>query len=542
MTEFANYYVEPDDSSFDDQPPAPPQRPLEPLPRAKWTILPFFLPLFICGFSWMSGGIPIITDMGFILLTSLCFIYLLFEVRSFTRRFGMGAFVLLGGTLVWYCHDYFSNWFGKSLIGNELGYSPETIAKGAFFTTLFVTSAFAGLLWIPAGRRVLNLVQKIPEPPSPILYFAIILITLFLGMIPYLFFTTGSLFTNLFYAMTAIRNGTGAAFTVGRSGNYNYNWGGYLAQLTQIGQTGGVLAAFYVIFVPRGSIFTKSISFFIWLFWSAIAFGGGSRGEFLFVVLPIALLLFIKYMNIAADYLKRFSPRAVIYASSFLLAVLFVVQIQGSFRGQGASQIELGEVSLFKNQGNAMFSEGLIVYQYFPDAFPFVEDNFLGERFLMPIPDVITRWGIGWIPRALWHGKPGATAASLWINATMSGGTAANEEGSDADVAGGTVTTSICGAAYMTYGWAGVVEMGLLFGWLCKFAERALWENLRRPLATMFCLGTCAYLIRSFRDLTPHDFYPLAIGVLTMSLVIWSLQPFTGRAPSAGYLPEVAPA
>jgi len=514
-------------------PSAAPAHPgLVPLKRPLWTVLPFILPVFFCGVSWLSGGISFITDTGFTIMVILCFTYVAFEVRSFARRFGIGSMILLGGTLVWYCHDYFSNWFGVNFAAGGARVSAATIAKGGYFTCLFVLSGLVGLM-LPAWKRVINLTLRIPEPPTNKAYFFAVLASFAIGLIPFLFFSAEPVYLNIYHAMTGMRSGSGAVFTAGRTGNLNYSWGGYLAQVEQVGWVGGILGAFYAIVVPGRAVIAKTISMLIWLFWTLIAFGDGARGGLVFMALPVALLLFVKYNAHAAKLLKRFSVKAVLTTAVFSFVMLIGIQIQGSFRGEGFKAAELEEVNVFQNQGNSMFSEGLLGYQSFPELFNFTDDTYPASTIIQPIPDVIYRWAIGWIPRVLWHGKPGINEAAQWYNKTLSGGTAVN-------TTGGTIAASTSAAAYMSYGFAGVIEMGLLFGWLCKLAEHMLWATLDRPLAMLFSLGFATYLIRSFRDLTPHDFYPLAIGVVVVSIGISLLRTFMGTPMTSAYLPEVA--
>jgi hypothetical protein len=271
------------------------------------------------------------------------------------------------------------------------------------------------------------------------------------------------------------------------------------------------------------------------LFWTAMSFGTGSRGEFLFNVLPVAGLIYIRYNTIAATYLRRFSVRAWIYAGAFMLITLYFVQVQGSYRSFGFQSSQLGNVQVFQNNGNAMFSEGLLGYQYFPTEFPFASDSFLGATFIRPIPDVIVRYSISWIPRVLWHNKPGISAVGQWYNTTVSGGSAANDESGD-NGAGGSACPSIAGLAYLGYGWPGVIEIGLLFGWLCMVAERCLYANLNKPFAMMFSMGLTTWLMRGFRDLTPHELYPILIGTIVGSICILVLRAFAGgTAPAAVY-------
>jgi hypothetical protein len=39
-------------------------------------------------------------------------------------------------------------------------------------------------------------------------------------------------------------------------------------------------------------------------------------------------------------------------------------------------------------------------------------------------------------------------------------------------------------------------------------------------MSFLFAMGFATYLFRAFRDLTPHDFYPLVIGTMLVSVLI----------------------
>jgi hypothetical protein len=500
---------------------------VRPLKRSKVLYMFLIVPCMWAGMSWMAGGVPFLTDLAFSTLLVMCALLVATEVVAFSRRFGLGGIVLFGGAMVWYIQDYYSNWFNVNFQTSFTGYSAAVVAKAAFGTTLFMFAAAMGLL-LPPWRKLTNLTLKIPEPASNKAYFVAIVVTFLVGIIPYVFFTRESIWISLWKGMTSMRTGNGPEFTTGRTGNYNYSWGGYLAQVEQIGTTGGVLAAFYVLMIP-GKGLSKWISILIWTFWAALSFGGGSRGEFLFSVLPVAVLIFLKYMVVAADRLKKFSTRAILYSAIFLFFTLFVVQIQGSFRNSGLENADVLGNNIFQNQGNAMFSSGLLGYQYFGASFPFARDSFPGATYIRAIPDVAFRFAIGWIPRVLWHDKPGIDATGQWYNRMISGGTAANTDENSGMVTGGTVTPSVAGGAFINYGFPGVLETGLLFGWFCKLAEEILWINLRRPLSVMFALGIAAWLFRCFRDLTPQDLYPLLIGIGFIVVVFKFLEMFLGR-------------
>ena len=129
------------------------------IPRSRMQWLPFLVPLGFCGMSWMGGGIRrSLTDIGFLLFTILCFMFLTMEFVRFPRRFGIGGLVLWGGTLCWFCQDYFVHWFNAPFSGGTLTMkengqlmSAVVVAKAAYLHVLFVMLMSVGLN-ITAGK------------------------------------------------------------------------------------------------------------------------------------------------------------------------------------------------------------------------------------------------------------------------------------------------------------------------------------------------------------------------------------------------------
>jgi hypothetical protein len=106
---------------------------VRPLKRSK--VLHFFLivPCMWAGISWLTGGVPFLTDLAFSTMLVICVILVATEVIAFSRRFGLGGIVLFGGAMVWYIHDYFSNWFNINFSTTFTGYTAVIVAKAAFF-------------------------------------------------------------------------------------------------------------------------------------------------------------------------------------------------------------------------------------------------------------------------------------------------------------------------------------------------------------------------------------------------------------------------
>ncbi len=482
-------------------------------------------PLIVSGASWASGGTPFMTDVAMVLLTIICVLAILRELFAFSSRYGIGGLVLYGGTLVWFCHDYLFTWFGRDFLAQSTRITPEAVSKASFCTILFVLSATLGLN-LRKGWGVCRLITSVPEPASPGILFVLALILFCIGISPYFIWTTEPFYIAIAKSMTGMRTSESALWTVGRTGNLNYNWGGYVVHILQMGWMAAIIASLILIYIPA-SILEKLACAGMWLFWILVTFGSGARSYVLIVVFPGVFFIFVKYHLKAAGLLRKLSLRAYLYTGVALLITLALVQFQGTFRTTEGEYRDWRQIDLAKVQGNHMFSEGLLAYQLVPDEIPHPGITFWGSSVLMPIPDMILRHSIAWIPRALWHDKPGIADFNQFYNKTISGGTANN-------TIGATICTSIVGGAYIYYGVPAVVQTGLVFGWLCWVVETAFRMSLRKPMAMLFSASLATWLFRGFRDLAPHDLHPLLIGMIGASVLLF---PF--RLPKQEPLPDL---
>jgi len=427
----------------------------------------------------------------------------------FPHRTGVGALMLYGGVVVWFCMDYLTNWFN---IDFSLAPLPAvTIAKAATLHCLFVMMMSAGLL-LPYGRWLEGRILKLPETRSSGYYFFLVILFFVLGILPYFLFTEER-FPDVFIKSFTQMRGTSDAvhWTVGRTGNVNYNWGAYVAQWIEAGYLGGLFASFYAVLVAR-NIWGKIVAWLIWAFWMGMAFGTGTRGEVVFMGLPVIALLYMKYQVQAAALLRKFSVRAYLLSGFLLLVVLGVVQFQGTFRNIRHEERSASDVVLFKVAGNTMFSEGLLAYNLIPEVRPFFYDRFPGEAIIRPLPDFAFMLIIHPIPRALWTSKP-VDPLSEWYNAAYTG----RGEGRE----GTTISHGLVGSWYFKYGLAGIIEGGLLMGLLYAIAERALQKANGRPMVIMMSLGLLTWLFRCFRDVTFPELWALLLGFGVLALLVW---------------------
>jgi len=492
------------------------------LKRSMYMPAPLFLPVMLAAASWLMNGQPWLTDLAFVILTGICILYVAIELYKFPQRFGIGGLVLFGGTLIWFSHDYFSHWLGHSHFNENAQYTAEVIAKAVFCHTMFVMMMAFGLL-IPFHRLFTKPIHAIPEPNSPNFYFWMILGLFAVGLSPYILFTRGNPIDSIIADMFAGRAGGGARWTVGRTGNVNYSWGAYAAILLQLGQIGGQLAVFYALLVAR-TPGKKIVSWAIWFFWFGLAFGSGSRGQVVYMALPAVALLYLKYQSIAAMYMRRISKRAYIYAGVAVILVLFVVQFQGYFRTLGftSEHADVSRVSLTQLRGSSMFSEGVLGYALIPEFEDFYYNRIPGETLIRPIPQTAYWFAVGPVPRALWKTKP-IDPVWEWYNLAFTQG----RHG----ISGTTISQGLVGYWYFRYGIAGIIQGGLLIGWLMSVAEKSLQTSEGKPIRILISLAIATWLFRIFRGVNFNSLYPIIIGGIALYIMIKVINSMLGGQP-----------
>jgi hypothetical protein len=495
---------------------AVPQQDLIFVPRSKWQWVPFILPIMLTGLSWMQGGEPELTDLGFLIFTILCGIYLISEFMNFPRRFGIGGLILWGGVLCWFCQDYFTQWFHRDFATSPM--APIVIAKAAFLHVTFVTLMSIGL-GIDKGLWAEKILLIVPDPGDDRFYLSVMLALAAFGISPYFLFNAPDQpwYSCMFHSMFSGWVGP-PHFDVYRTGNLNYSWGAYVAQIMQVGEVSGIVSIVYTILIARG-ILQRLLGITIWSFYALVAFETGRRGNIAFTVLPPIALLFIKYQARAAAMFKTFSLKAFLVCGLLTVGMQFVIQFQGTFRDSGFSTADLSRLNLVENQGNTMFSEGLLGYALIPDIHPFVYSDFPGEGFFVAIPKTVFDLFIGIIPRALWHDKP-VDSLWEWYNTVYAG---TGREGT-------TISKGLVGSWYFKYGVGGLIEGGILMGWLMGLSERALQHSEGKPIHILFALAFATWIFRTYRDFIFIDLYGLILGAICLYFMIPMMRPLLGGA------------
>jgi hypothetical protein len=65
------------------------------------------------------------------------------------------------------------------------------------------------------------------------------------------------------------------------------------------------------------------------------------------------------------------------------------------------------------------------------------------------------------------------------------------------------------------------VEGGMLFGWMLAVSERALRSSQGRPLGLLMSLAFAVWVFRCFRGLNYNTLYPIVVGAILLSMVIY---------------------
>ena len=471
----------------------------------------FALPVAVSALSYLGGGVAPISDLAFLILVVLCATLLGIELVKFGSRQGLGAILIYGGILVWFCHDYASNWFNHDYTQFNSTFPDVTafiVSRALFYHCLFIDLMVLAFRF-PVFRFVDRLVVIVPEPADTRLYLALVVALLLFGWTAFIA-TADPLPVSLVKACLWFVPGVGSPiFTTGRTGNMNYNWGGYLAQVLQVGQIGGILASFYALLVARSTA-GRVFGWAVWLFWFSYSFTSYRRGDIAFMALPIMTLVFLKY-HAQPPTARRTRSLVWLVATGIMVAgTWLLVQEQTAVRWGNAP------LQVFRASGNTMFSEGLNAWVIIPDQIDHPYDKVFGEGIIRPLPETAWAFVTGPIPRALWRTKP-IEQFALWYSAMISKDKRGLTSGG---VIGTTVSGGAVGSWYFRYGPAGVVEGGLLYGWMMGVAERALRRAQGQPIKVLFSLMFATFMFRCFRDLWWHNLDPIMIAAAVMYVLV----------------------
>lgn len=476
--------------------------------RSRSEFAVFVIPVVLSALSWAGGGIPWLTDASFVALTLLCGLALLREVADFSTRKSAARIVLHCGVLIWFSHDYFVNWFNLDFSAST-AYSAHLIARVATMHALFVTVMIAGA-GSRYGKSLGERVRQLPEPRDRSMYAGLVLALFLVGLVPYVFFVRDPFVDTIYDSMTGFY-ARGARFTVGRTGNLNYEWSAYVFELIKVGHFGGMFGAFYAIVLAR-STGHRLLGWGVWAFWALMSFGSGTRGQLVAMTMPVIVLLFLRHHTVAARYAGEMRRRIPLTVGVMACLVFASVQIQGQLRATGLTAESFESVEIERLRGNHMLSEGLAGWSEVPDRRPPFFDQVPGQGAVMAVPYLVFRFVIHPIPRALWRDKP-VDEVWAWHNQITVG---------TVGVSGTTVSTGLVGWWFFRFGLFGMLEGAFVMGLLFAITDSALQTALhaKHPFALVISLGVLAWLFRCFRDIAIAELWGVLVAAVFVGVVV----------------------
>jgi hypothetical protein len=494
----------------------------EPKARSRYQWCLLLLPV-CCGLLGFFVDSPAMTDLGFFFLTILCAAFLISELINFGERFGVGGIVLFGGVLIWFCYDYMTRWFLLWTKSWDLPIDRSTVARSAMCHMIYVCAMTFGLQ-MTSGKWFNRLLLKLPDLPDPRDYFWIVVLTQVIGFAPFFIWTSEPFYLAIYHQFFAGRTGGGAAWTVGRTGNVNYNYGAYVAQILQIGGAGAILATFCIALIRQSTV-RNVLCFFFWVMWLTMGFGSGTRGEIVYYVLPLVVFLFLRFHGNVGSVMKHTAIKAYGAVVALIFFAIVAVQVQIHYRNFGFGDINLSDVDVVHLEGNTMFSEGLMGFSYIPARHDFFYSTFPGETLILPIPNFLFWAAIAPMPRAFWTNKP-IDPSWRWYNDVFSGGSG----DAGGKIEGTTIAQGIVGYWYFRFGVIGVIEGGLFMGWLMGRAERSMLNHAGKPIVVFAAMGILIWIFRAFRDIGLQDLTQVLVGLAGVCLCILAIRPFVGSA------------
>lgn len=413
------------------------------------------------------------------------------ELWSIRRASWMiGRTTLVAGVFYWFVlgavwlavlHPPFQN-FSPFYPGFGATIPLGVVVDALLAVNLFLAAAMFGWRMIVSPRKFLRRLSDRTDPRDPrtLEYFALALAILAWLPILYAYQLNFGLFSQELLKMRAGDGLTQMALV------------GPLQHTYLLGVFAGALATVRIFY---GMAFSRLLFLLtLALVFPLVFFGGGSRFNLAYLILPAFLLLAAPVVH-SVDRKRRKT-----LAIAMAIIVLLVFGLQASIRNTGvggsAESLTVSEVVTAGSGGSDHFGALVI-------AIDFVHRR--GEFFMEPAwPYFLTHL----IPSTFWSGKPYPKSWTEY-NSEVTQGQPFN------------VTPSVIGQYYMNWGFPGVIYIGLFFGAFARFCDD--WF-LRLDIKTQFSSATLAgialtFLFLSFRYFSPIYFVYPFFGYLSYRLI-----------------------
>jgi oligosaccharide repeat unit polymerase len=424
--------------------------------------------------------------LGLLLLAAL-----VADVRTDLRRLVSGRGVVLVGIASWYlleaikCPEELRTYDQAAY---NTGLLAVVLALAAFLAGYHYTR---GCAFFPAlGRQVAFFEDRARLRK-------IVLIGAAIGFAPVVY-NVGLELSQMFQGMFGMRQSWGGLLARQRYGDARAAF--LMLEMFVIG-----VAPFAAILTfERGSPLYQRAIFALITAWPVLrSFGSGTRSALIQAVGPVVAVL---YWKARPAVQKRLIIGGLLCAPLFygLMAAMVISRGEGEFSWEARQKADY--------VGNEMFRELLFITTRVPGDV----DYQYGYSYYVQL--------VNPIPRFLWPNKPTLDAGILM--AILNGEVNADGE------AYLTRSPGLIGEMFLNFGWAGVVLLSLLGGWLVKGWDRTRDEWGHSLVVLIFYTAGLATLFIMGRSFTMNMFY----GLMSFALLAWVMRQFSaapaGEAPT----------
>jgi len=347
--------------------------------------------------------------------------------------------------------------------------------KTGLIISLYCISFFIGNFLFELKKR-----NKQTKKETTKLYFSKRLIALFvtLGISPFFFYGSGDLVSNFLSNLLA-RNSGYVAFSSGGLGNENP----LMILFIQILPATTVILGIVVINL-RG--YKRLITSLIMLTMMLLFITLGGRGGVVFVSLSI--IFYYLYQNES-----NYFPIKKILSLFFVIILVLSYQINSREFNQNDSRSAL--------DGSSLNRELAFISEHYDEKIRFTDSDNLFESVIYPIPETLILLITNPIPRIFWKNKPFDESFGDYNMLRL---------GTNGYSTGSNITPTIPGRYYLKYGLIGVLEIGLLIGFLWSYISNKIFLSLnKKGLLLLIPITLSVTFFVSARDYAPGKFYPV---------------------------------
>ena len=419
-------------------------------------------------FSWEIGW-SLLAIFSFSMIIYNAYLTLKNKIVTHLLLFNLGIFIFI--TL----EPFLALISGKDFPSILVNVSDNYIAnKTGLIVSVYLLTFYLGALISELKIKKKYFLIKNSKKIHVGLLFSFIVIS----VIPFLFYGSEGIISNLLNNILARQSGY-VAFSSGGLGNENP----IILLLIQFLPT--ILIILGVLFFENKGfkrLLIVTLIFILMILYISL----GGRGGVTMIILSLIL-----YYN--------FRPSKKKFMVFNILTMLFIIMQILSY------QINSREIN--KNtqrsatEGSDLNKELAYISKQYGEKIPFTDSDNILESIIKPIPEILLLFITNPIPRIIWENKPYDSSFGKYNFLRL---------GSTGYDIGSNITPTVPGRFYMKYGFIGVLQIGLIIGFIWGFINRQIYFNYRNNnTLIIISISLSVTLFVCTRDLTPGKFYPL---------------------------------